>query len=117
MPGPATRVKLCYGAAPMTPALRILFEKPGFFVSDCRLVVMLDAAPVYDGSFMSGLDVQGQVATGRHLLETQIVMGPIVRRKSYAFEIADGRAYVARLRYSRLWGNFKGRLELTAANG
>ena len=101
----------------MTPALRILFDKPGFFVADCRLVVMLDAAPVYDGSFMSGVDVQGQIATGRHLLETQIVMGPIVRRKSYSFDIVDGRAYVARLRYSRFWGNFKGSLELTPAAG
>jgi len=93
------------------PHLRIVFDKPGFFIVDVRLLVTFDGRTVHDGSFMSGFDVSDEVAAGPHRIATEIA--PFKRRKTYDVTIGDAPSYTARLRYSRFWGNFTGKIQLT----
>ncbi len=96
------------------PQLRIAFAKPGFFLTDARLTIWLDHGIVYDGSFMTGVDVSLSVMPGPHELATQIQMGPIARRKEYAIEVPGAvRGTSVLLAYSRFWGNMKGRPTIT----
>jgi hypothetical protein len=99
--------------------LRILFEKPGFFVGDVPLTVTFDGQIVHQGGFMGGFDRTEQVPAGPHVITTRIELGPIARTKEYRFTLdgpADYRTgpdrYEARLVYSRFWGNFTGKLKL-----
>jgi hypothetical protein len=91
------------------PDLRIHFPKPGFFIADVRLQILLDGQPVYDGSFKSGADVTVAVAPGSHQIESRIELSPIVRTRRWDLAVDQAPA-TATLEYSRFWGNFKKRL-------
>ncbi len=95
-----------------TTTLTVMFRPPGGFLTDTRLVVSLDGAAIYDGSFTSGFERQGPITPGVHRLETLIDAGIVQRRKHYTFEITPARAWLATLDYSRFWGNFARKLEL-----
>jgi hypothetical protein len=86
--------------------LRIVFPKPGFFLTDVRTIVMLDGGVVYDGSFLGGIDISGGVAPGIHTVTTRIELGVFARERSYAVEVPTGRSVTLHLEYSRFWGNF-----------
>lgn len=81
------------------------FAKPGFFLTDIRVVLLLDGAPVYDGGFLAGIDVMAEAAPGPHRLESVIDLGFVKRRQSW--DVVAPAAVV--IEYSRLWGNFKKR--------
>ncbi|NUP05872.1 MAG: hypothetical protein HOW73_07430 [Polyangiaceae bacterium] len=107
----------------MTPCnLRIIFPKPGFFITDVPLFITLDGRPLYEGGFTSGFDTTVAVYQGPHELTTRIELGAFRRTRQYNFVIDGGAAYrsapqsyVARLSYSRFWGNFARKLELEQA--
>lgn len=86
--------------------LRVVFPKPGFFLMDTRLRVLLDGAPIYDGSFKAGVAVDVEVQPGTHTLEARIAISPLERTRSYSVAIAADEQLIAELSYSRLWGNF-----------
>lgn len=90
----------------LSPVLRITWPRPGFFLNDCRFVILLDRYVVYDGSFLSGMDMTFPVQSGWHTVDTQIHLGPITRSKNYSVEVPPGRGVTLLLEYSRLWGNF-----------
>lgn len=92
--------------------LTIKFDKPGFFLTDVRLVVSLDGAPVHDGSFASGFEVTVQVPPGEHTLETHIDLGVFGRKRRSVLTLSPAAGWVASLSYSRLWGNFSKKVEL-----
>lgn len=91
----------------LAPNLRIRFPKPGFFVTDVRLVLTLNGHVIYDGSFMGGLDLTVPVAVGRHVLATRIDLGGLARTREYTLDVTPGHAFSIELAYSRFWGNFK----------
>ncbi len=90
----------------LAPVLRITFPKPGFFLVDVRVTIALDGAPVYDGSFLGGVDLSGAVAPGMHTVTVRIHLEPFVRERVYAVEVPPGRGVTCELEYSRFWGNF-----------
>ncbi len=110
-------------AGPMgTVSLCVVFDAPGWFAVDASLALALDGSLIYEGSLGRGFDVSGPVAAGPHVLETAISLGLVARRRRYDFAIeaagayrGPAAAYVARLAYSRVWGNFTKRLELSRA--
>jgi hypothetical protein len=69
--------------------LRVVFEKPGWFANDPRVVVALDGRTLHDGSFVAGFEMTVELDAGPHRLTT-----------------------TARLDYSRFWGNFARKLDL-----
>jgi hypothetical protein len=103
-------------------SLRVVFEKPGYFLNDPRMTVKLDGRTLHDGSMLSGFDRSEKVAPGHHVLETAIHVGLFSRKRRYVFVIGGEGHYrepaarfVARLEYSRLWGNFARKLTLERA--
>lgn len=100
--------------------LRVRFDKPGFFLNDPRLVVRIDDRKLYDGSFTEGFDVSLSLVPGRHVLETAIY-GPFGAARVQQIELpldADSGyrgvpAVEAKLRYSRITGNFKRRADVS----
>jgi len=94
----------------MAVTLRVVFEQPGFFLGDSGLVVTLDGKLLHDGGFKQGFDVSTSVEAGSHELVTVIRLGPVERTRRYALHVE--KPVIARLRYSRLWGNFTSKLEL-----
>jgi hypothetical protein len=100
--------------------LRIGFPAPGFFINDCRCIVVLDGMLVYDGSFMSGFVRDGMIAPGPHVLDAKIETPLFNRSKRYSFTIdspspgyrAAPEAWEVSLAYSRFWGNFESKLAL-----
>ncbi|MBI2391680.1 MAG: hypothetical protein HYV09_18975 [Deltaproteobacteria bacterium] len=86
--------------------LRVVFPKPGFFLMDTRLRVLLDGTPIYDGGFKAGVDVQVEVQPGTHALEARIAIAPLERTRSYSVTVAADELLIAELSYSRFWGNF-----------
>ena len=102
-----------YAAPPC--GLRVRFDKPGFFIGDVRLTIRLDGAVVYDGSFLSGVDVAFEIAPGPHRLETRIDLGGIGRSRAYDLVLHAPGHWVATLEYSRFWGNFSRSLALRHA--
>lgn len=99
--------------------LRILFEKPGWFVGDVPLTVTLDDRILHQGTFLGGMDHIEQVSAGPHTITTRIELGVIARKREYRFTLgspADYRSgperFQADLVYSRFWGNFTGKLKL-----
>lgn len=85
--------------------LRILFEKPEFFLTDVRVVLLLDGVTVYEGGFKAGIDVTAPTALGQHRLESIIELGLAKRRRAWAIAVPPSGCDF-RLEYSRLWGNF-----------
>ena len=100
--------------------LRVSFEKPGFFLNAPRLLVRLDGRTLFDGSFKEGFDVSLDVQPGRPVIETFIGPRPDFAR-TQRIELAltteggyrDVPAVEARLRYSRLSGNFERKASLS----
>ncbi|MBX3185521.1 MAG: hypothetical protein KF819_00845 [Labilithrix sp.] len=96
----------------LAPNLRIAFPPPGFFLADARLVITVDGASVYDGSFKQGVDLLVPVAPGVHAVETLIDVGGITRRRHYSVTVSPGRGVTLALAYSRFWGNFASKPKL-----
>lgn len=100
--------------------LHLRFPAPGFFLNDPRLVVTLDQRTLYDGSFKNGFDVSLDVDPGTHLLETAIHLGGIARKQQIPLALDGANGYRdvpvvhGTLEYSRLTGNFKKRVSLSA---
>jgi hypothetical protein len=99
--------------------LRVVFEKPGWFLNDPRVVVTLDDSTLHDGSFVSGFERTVEIAAGPHRLTTAIHVGGFQRKREYEIVIGGAGEYregagrwVARLDYSRFWGNFVKKLDL-----
>lgn len=105
--------------------LRVRFDPPGWFANDPRVVVTLDGQPVYEGSFVRGFETTVELTPGKHTLATAIhLTDTIARRREYTIETPIERTHrehppglEARLRYSRLWGNFGAKLELSRVDG
>ncbi len=95
--------------------LRIVFPKPGFFLTDVRLTITLDGLVVYDGGFLAGVDVAGEVAPGFHAITTRIEAGLFARERVYTVEVPAGRPVTVTLDYSRFWGNFTKTPTITSA--
>lgn len=97
-----------------TPQLRVLLEKPGFFLVDARLVITIDGQPIYDGSFQSGMDVCVPVIAGwRRVVASMEVLGTgIWRSRDYSIDFSSGRSMTLVLEYSRFWGNFANKPKL-----
>jgi len=99
--------------------LRVLFDPPGFFLNDPRLVLRVDDRTIYDGSFKSGLDVSIEVPPGDLVLETAIEVGPVQRKQRISLPLGPGGGYRdvpevhAKISYSRFWGNFSKRAQLS----
>jgi hypothetical protein len=98
----------------LAPNLRVLFRKPGFFITDVRFVIMLDGHVVYDGGFLEGVDLYLPVATGPHVVSTRIDLGMIARSREYPIHVPPGQAFSLELEYSRFWGNFTKKPKLVA---
>jgi hypothetical protein len=96
------------------------FASPGFFLNDPRLVVTLDQRTLYDGSFKSGFEVSLDVVPGTHVLETAIHLGGVARKQQIPLALDGTKGYRdvpavhGTLEYSRLTGNFKKRVSLSA---
>ncbi len=105
--------------------LRVRFDPPGWFANDPRVVLTIDGSPLFDGSFVRGFDTTVELAPGPHVLTTAIhLTDTIARRREYTIdapaldpERAHPPGLEARLRYSRLWGNFDKRLDLSRIDG
>ena len=107
---------------PTTAFLQVVQPRTGFFLFDVQLHVTLDGQPFYFGSFTSGFDVTVEVATGRHVLQTIIDPGGIGRQRLYEITIpapesalyrGERPRVVAKLDYSRFWGNFSKKLDIS----
>ena len=105
-----------------TAVLRVWFRPEGFWLlgEDIRTRVTLDGRPIFEGPFAHGFDVRGPVDLGDHVLETAILLGAMSRTRRYNLCLDAAQAYrsatpefEARIGYSRLWGNFARRLELS----
>ncbi|HMR06885.1 MAG TPA: hypothetical protein PKA88_13970 [Polyangiaceae bacterium] len=94
--------------------LRVSYPKPGFFLSDIRVVIRMDGTPIYDGSFLSGFDVVVEASPGSHTVQSELMLPPFSRKREFLVNIAEGELLHAELVYSRLWGNFKKTLKLTS---
>lgn len=100
--------------------LHLRFPRPGFFLNDPRLVVTLDQRTLYDGGMLSGFDVSLELAPGVHVLTTAIhLIGSIARTQRIELPLDEGRyrdvpVVHGTLEYSRLTGNFKKRVSLSA---
>jgi hypothetical protein len=95
------------------PSIRLTLPKPGFFLNDVRVKMLLDGAPVYDGSFTSGFDVTFPAAAGNHRLESVIELGIAQRRRQWDVVVPAAGCDV-QVEYSRFWGNFTKSLLVTA---
>lgn len=91
-------------------AIRVTFPKPGFFLTDVRVVLLLDGAPIYDGGFLGGIDVTAAAAPGMHRVESVIDIGLVQRRR--AWDVAAPATVT--IEYSRFWGNFTKKPRVTA---
>lgn len=101
------------------PQLQITFPRPGFYVTDVRMTVLLDGQVVYDGSFLSGIDLTVPVQPGAHRVTTKIDVGGlgIFRTREYDVTVPPGRGTTLHLEYSRFWGNFSRRPRVVAWPG
>ena len=86
--------------------LTVMFEKPGFFLTDVRIVVSVNGQPIYDGSFREGFERTVEVLPGQHFVDTTIELGALKRTRRYPVDVAPARGYTVALSYSRFWGNF-----------
>jgi len=90
---------------PGTSRIHVSFPRPGFFMGDARVVLLLDGATVHEGSFKAGIDITIPAALGRHCLESVIELGIARRRRSWEL-VASSPGCDVVLEYSRFWGNF-----------
>jgi hypothetical protein len=101
--------------------LRVVHEKPGFFLTDVPVDLALDGYTYWRASFLQGFVVDCPIAPGPHVLATRLELGVFGRTREYRLEIpppdASGDAvWIAKLDYSRLWGNFSKKLSMSRAN-
>jgi hypothetical protein len=94
-------------------SLRITFAKPGFFITDARIVLLVDGQAIHDGSFLAGIDLRVPVAPGPHRLESVIDIGLARRRRAWDV-IAPCEVEIE---YSRFWGNFSKKARVTPTSG
>jgi len=85
--------------------VRVSFPRPGFFMGDARVVLLLDGATIYEGGFKAGIDVTLPAAPAQHRLESRIELGVVKRRRTWDLAVPSAGCVVT-LAYSRLWGNF-----------
>jgi hypothetical protein len=87
--------------------LRVIFPPPGFFVIDARVALSVNRYPVFEGTFTQGFDWWTAMPPGVHLAEARIVtpLG-LSRSKTFSLEVRHGLTTIARIEYSRIWGNF-----------
>ncbi len=99
--------------------LRVVFESPGWFLTDAHLTVAIDGDEIYSGSFGSGrdagFDITVETWPGTHRIYTKIDNGLIERRRAYPIEVRHRRAQTIHLDYSRMWGNFARSVEVQPA--
>lgn len=93
--------------------LRIAFPPPGFFLFEARLTLLFDSTIVYAGSFRQGVDFMLPVTAGTHVLSTRIELDAFTRSRDYVLDLPSGQLSSVLLKYSRFWGNFTQRPELT----
>jgi hypothetical protein len=98
----------------MDSRVHVVFSKPGFMWNNPRLIVRLDSADVYDSKFKLGVDVTQEAAAGSHNVSTRIEFMGVSRNREYAVTVAPDTDLTVTLRYSRLWGNFSRRPELSS---
>ena len=89
------------------PRLRLVFPKPGFFLFDVPVRLLINGHPVFQGGFMQGILVEVPMVEGTHYVDATI-SGPVDRNKRYAIEVRPGCVTEVELSYSRMWGNFTG---------
>jgi hypothetical protein len=93
---------------------RVHFPKPGFFFGDATVELWIDERLGYRGGFRDGFEVWADLAHAPHTMRASIALGPIHRQKYWQLVLPaaddDGGHVDVTLRYSRLWGNFKGTL-------
>lgn len=98
--------------------LRVHFDSPGFFLNDPRVTVRVGDRTIYDGSFKSGFDVSVELP-GRHVLETAIDVAGLSRKQKIELPLDNTGGYRdvpevhAKLSYSRFWGNFDKKADLS----
>lgn len=95
-----------------------MFDKPGFFANDPRVTVEIGDFVLYDGSFRDGFDVSLELPPGDHRVRTAIYVAGLARRQDIALPLAsrgyrDAAAVEAKLKYSRIWGNFSKKVSLS----
>ncbi|MFI5296692.1 MAG: hypothetical protein ACHREM_01225 [Polyangiales bacterium] len=100
-----------------SPNVRIAFPRPGWFLTDTRVVVRFNDSVIYDGSFRSGFEHSTQLPPGRHTLTTTIDVGLFNRTRSYELDVPTTGLCEVTLSYSRFWGNFTKRLVVSTASG
>jgi hypothetical protein len=102
--------------------LCVVFESPGFFLTEPRLTVTLDDVELYEGKLASGFSSGLDVAPGPHVLTTTID-GPMLGRVQQiplALDELSRKDYrsvpmvIATLHYSRLTGAFRRYLSIAA---
>ena len=93
--------------------VRIVLRKPGWFMMDTTVKILWDGDVVYEGGFREGFEHELEAAHGPHRLEAAIRLGGLgSRTKSWDVDV-HGSRITATLRYSRFWGNFKRKLQIT----
>ena len=93
--------------------LFVHFPRPGFFLADIPVTVIVDGEVVYQGSFLAGFTVAVEVAPGEHVVETAIQLGAFTRRRRISISVAaTDEVVTATLSYSRMWGNFEEKVAL-----
>ncbi|MFK7991747.1 MAG: hypothetical protein AB8I08_37365 [Sandaracinaceae bacterium] len=98
--------------------VRLMFDKPGFFLNDPRVTVEVGERVLYDGSLGEGFDVSVELPPGEHQVRTAILIGSLARRQDIALPLGgpgyrDAAAVEAKLSYSRFWGNFSKKVSLS----
>jgi hypothetical protein len=86
--------------------MRIVFPKPGFFLTDVHVTVHVNGWCAYDGGFLQGFDVRFPVYPGPCAIAVRLDAGFVTRNRQYAVEARAGHAVEVWLDYSRFWGNF-----------
>lgn len=86
--------------------LTVMLAKPGFFLTDTRIVVSVNGQTIYDGSFLTGFERTVSVLPGRQFVDAVIEAGPIRRTRRYPIDVAPANGYTVALSYSRMWGGF-----------
>jgi len=86
--------------------LRVVFPKPGFFLTDTTVQVDVDGRNVFQGSFKAGFELVVPVEPGAHRIDTRILLPPFSRKREFSVDVAATEVLTVELSYSRFWGNF-----------
>ena len=99
--------------APPQVLARLTVAWPGAALLHGEIRLSLDGRPFFTGRFEAPFRAECAAPPGDHVLEAAIpILGSsLLRRREYRLALAPG-VWEADLRYSRLWGNFAGKLTL-----